>query len=135
MNCPACRSLMIILEYNGIEIDYCPACHGTWLDSGELELILGNPEEKAITFTSLKKDFSADEKTLNCPRCSRKMDKVSWPGNSGTILDKCPQNHGLWFDKNELIRAAKFSAAVSNKIIDQLKSVFGFTLSLTKPEE
>ena len=37
MNCPACKNSMVILELNQVEIDYCTACKGIWLDSGELE--------------------------------------------------------------------------------------------------
>lgn len=39
--CPVDRvTQLIIVERNGIEIDYCPACRGVWLDRGELEKIL-----------------------------------------------------------------------------------------------
>jgi uncharacterized protein len=31
---------LIIIERNGIEIDYCPACRGVWLDRGELEKLM-----------------------------------------------------------------------------------------------
>ncbi len=31
---------LIIIERNGIEIDYCPSCRGVWLDRGELEKLM-----------------------------------------------------------------------------------------------
>ena len=31
---------LIVIERNGIEIDYCPACRGIWLDRGELDKLL-----------------------------------------------------------------------------------------------
>lgn len=40
MNCPACRADLHLSERQGIEIDYCPACGGLWLDRGELEKII-----------------------------------------------------------------------------------------------
>jgi hypothetical protein len=30
----------VIVERQGIEIDYCPACRGVWLDRGELDKLL-----------------------------------------------------------------------------------------------
>jgi Zn-finger nucleic acid-binding protein len=32
----------MISERSGIEIDYCPACRGVWLDRGELDKILAH---------------------------------------------------------------------------------------------
>ncbi|NIV72594.1 MAG: hypothetical protein GWN16_11560, partial [Calditrichae bacterium] len=37
MLCPVCKKPMMILEYNEVELDYCPICGGVWLDQGELE--------------------------------------------------------------------------------------------------
>lgn len=30
----------LLLNENGIEIDYCPQCRGVWLDRGELDKII-----------------------------------------------------------------------------------------------
>ena len=35
--CPVCREPMVALQLEGVEIDHCLACRGTWLDAGELE--------------------------------------------------------------------------------------------------
>ena len=37
--CPHCHEAMVTLELDGIEVDRCFACNGTWLDEGELEWI------------------------------------------------------------------------------------------------
>ena len=39
MLCPVCRTQMLTLEFEHIEIDYCGECGGAWLDSGEAALI------------------------------------------------------------------------------------------------
>lgn len=38
---------LIIIERNGIEIDYCPACRGVWLDRGELEKLMDSAAQMA----------------------------------------------------------------------------------------
>ena len=53
MICPACRSAMVIVEYDDIELDYCTACKGVWFDAGELELDLG---ENKVLFKMLLQD-------------------------------------------------------------------------------
>jgi len=40
MKCPACDSNLQMTERSGVEIDYCPACRGVWLDRGELDKII-----------------------------------------------------------------------------------------------
>ena len=36
---------MITLELEDVEIDHCLDCGGIWLDAGELELLLDEPEK------------------------------------------------------------------------------------------
>jgi hypothetical protein len=41
MKCPHCpETTLVMSERQGIEIDYCPACRGLWLDRGELDKLL-----------------------------------------------------------------------------------------------
>ncbi len=41
MKCPTCTaSSLVMTERQGVEIDYCPACRGIWLDRGELDKLL-----------------------------------------------------------------------------------------------
>lgn len=41
MKCPTCTETSLIMaERQGVEIDYCPACRGIWLDRGELDKLL-----------------------------------------------------------------------------------------------
>jgi len=40
MACPVDGATLVMSERSGIEIDYCPACRGVWLDRGELDKII-----------------------------------------------------------------------------------------------
>jgi len=40
MACPIDGTALVMSERQGIEIDYCPACRGVWLDRGELDKII-----------------------------------------------------------------------------------------------
>ena len=103
MDCPVCKNAMITLELAEVEIDYCTDCVGIWLDSGELELLLGRPEQAERLLQSFKVDNSCTEKIRKCPICLKKMQKISVGLSSPTLLiDKCSRGDGLWFDKGEL---------------------------------
>ena len=40
MKCPNCNETLVMADRQGIEVDYCPACRGVWLDRGELDKII-----------------------------------------------------------------------------------------------
>lgn len=45
MKCPVCPDKeLLMVERQGIELDYCPACRGVWLDRGELDRLLEKNE-------------------------------------------------------------------------------------------
>jgi len=123
MNCPACKHSMVILELNQVEIDYCTNCKGIWLDRGELDLIFSTADKKEIA-KSFSTKTESDEVKKRCPICKKKMDKVEFE-NTGIILDRCTNNHGLWFDRGELKSLLKSAEEKNNKMIDLIKEIFG----------
>lgn len=124
MNCPVCNDPMLILELNQVEIDSCFNCGGIWLDKGELEILIENEVERKKLLDSFKLHNKVKEKKLKCPACRKKMLKVE-TGNTNTIIDKCPNEHGIWFDKGELEKVLH-SASLKNddQIIILLKEIF-----------
>jgi uncharacterized protein len=40
MKCPNCNETLVMTERQGVEMDYCPACRGVWLDRCELDTII-----------------------------------------------------------------------------------------------
>jgi Zn-finger nucleic acid-binding protein len=126
MLCPVCDTEMLILEFNKIEIDFCTLCGGVWLDEGELELLIspenGNPSSSSGIISDLKKSTVAGA-ARKCPVCRKKMLPVELSIKPPVEIDKCPLNHGLWFDKGELEQIMTSSGA-SGKVSDFLRSVF-----------
>jgi Zn-finger nucleic acid-binding protein len=100
---------MEIESYEGVEIDRCPACDGIWLDWKEIGRIVEREEkeftekEREEAFRERGVDYSAG-KTLYCPHCGEGLQKFNYAINTGVILDRCPQRHGIWLDKGELAK-------------------------------
>ena len=94
---------MITLELQEVEIDHCTDCGSIWLDAGELELLLGEPQKATQLLNSFKIDHTSTEKTRKCPICLKKMRKIIVGSSKPVLLiDKCRKGDGLWFDKGEL---------------------------------
>ena len=129
MDCPVCKeSAMITLELDEVEIDYCTKCEGIWLDAGELELLLGEPEKAKALLDSFEIDTKSTEETRKCPICDKKMLKVI-VGSSKPILliDKCRRGDGLWFDRGELKDIfGRAQLDRDNKIQALLTNMFGY---------
>lgn len=107
MDCPVCNEPMIVLEYQKVEVDYCVKCLGVWLDTGEIELLFGDPKACAEFLTIGSPADAKGEKPRRCPVCNVKMTKESTESDPPTIFDNCPNGDGMWFDKGELLDVIK----------------------------
>jgi len=94
---------MIVLELEGIEIDHCLDCGGTWLDAGEIEAITeragGDVGRLAEAIHAAAGGRRSDRR---CPRCRRRLRTIYPAEPPGLELDGCPLHHGLWFDRGEM---------------------------------
>lgn len=104
MQCPHCRDeVLIAIEYESVEVDYCVGCKGVWLDAGEIELLLGDADATAA-YLSIGSPCGvpAGEKPRKCPECGKVMTKEGTESTPPVIFDHCPKGHGMWLDHSEL---------------------------------
>lgn len=95
---------MVVFELNGIEIDSCTGCGGCWFDSGELQLLFElNHIQADPLFTDLSSPKKGIKTDRRCPSCNKKMEQLVIRRESSIVLDRCPRNHGIWFDRGELL--------------------------------
>ena len=105
MLCPVCREEMLVLEFERVEVDYCPACGGVWLDSGELELVgerAGALSGGLLSALERRRGNAPRGRARRCPVCRKKMLQVQAETEPPVVVDRCPAEHGLWFDRGEL---------------------------------
>jgi len=118
---------LIVLEIDQIEIDHCVHCGGTWLDAGELALLLEGSANIDELLSAMDVPAPTGEAPRACPICEKKMQKVLYGfGGENVVLDKCKHNDGLWFDSGELRQIIKMGEFPNeNKIYKLLDDVFG----------
>lgn len=108
--CPLCEVVLIEKEYEGVSVDICDCCGGVWLDKGELHEII---ERREKTFTEQEqsevnpKDVQQAKPgdtvaEINCPVCGVTMKRFVYACTSGIVIDRCPNDHGVWLDSGEL---------------------------------
>jgi Zn-finger nucleic acid-binding protein len=118
MRCPRDGAELTARIYEAnIEIDECPTCKGTFLDQGELESIQAAVEkdhrgETAFPVDSVRAEMAAEREEalplVDCPKCSATMERRRYGLGSQTVIDACPQGHGLWLDRGELEELEQF---------------------------
>lgn len=110
MKCPNCQNDLAEELYEGAAIERCSDCGGVWLREKALDAIVKtnevvfSDEERQQARANMHYDASA-KKTYLCPSCSQTLVKVNYAGDTGVIVDCCPQHHGLWLDLGELEKA------------------------------
>ena len=111
MICPVCKSDMIDVEYQQIELDYCTNCHGVWFDAEELELLFNRVglENHDLPLDDLLNlpETKTSEKGRKCPICRLKMKKTTIGKESEILIDACSQGDGLWLDGGEVSHLIK----------------------------
>lgn len=113
MLCPRDQATLEKRAADGIEIDECPLCGGTWLDHGEIEaleaihahdharpdLLVPAADPVAGAWEMARQ---AQEALLDCPVCGARMDRHEYAWASQVVIDACPRGCGMWLDKGEL---------------------------------
>jgi Zn-finger nucleic acid-binding protein len=109
---------MVAFELEGIEIDHCVACGGTWLDAGELESI---SEAAGVPTGELERALEISGRgsrtRLRCPRCPSKLHEIIIGQEQRVLLDRCPNGHGLWFDRGEMAGAIRSFAGKQRRAV------------------
>lgn len=116
--CPVCDEPMVILELEGVEIDHCLSCGGTWLDAGELEQIAELAGAPPLEHARVASGSREGRRTRRrCPRCPAKLREICLPGEPSVPVDRCPRGHGLWFDRGEMIAAIRARAGEKEGVV------------------
>lgn len=149
--CPNCRQPLIVVEYEGIELDHCTVCRGTWLDTGELELLA---ERAGIPTARLAGLFAGGRasghgrpgetgRPRRCPRCRRRLlveglalrDAAGDAERGGLLtIDRCPAADGLWLDPGELAMIVRHCGGDMAALADFLGDLFRHELSGRKED-
>jgi len=129
MWCPNCKEPLLVLEFEGIELDYCDSCRGVWLDPDEVAMVFGNGGwQKALHVAP--GEVLKREGGKACPRCRTTMHKRLAGEKHPVTTDLCPRGHGLWLDGGEL--GALIEQSHSDPVFQRLSAWLGNMLQPAK---
>jgi uncharacterized protein len=92
--CPKCSGNLEDIVREGLPLERCYDCDGTWFDAGELAVVLGVSRRVRLT--------GARATELRCIKCPAELlVELPYPGTEVDI-DTCPDCRGIWLDGGEL---------------------------------
>ena len=108
LRCPKCdkQSVNAMTTSEGVEIDFCSLCGGTWFEAGELadtcEVAEDIPDLAAAMATAKPTEYK-------CPNCKGEhLVEIEYSQiklESGILkVDYCKSCKGIWVDKNEMVQ-------------------------------
>ena len=102
IKCPKCETDSLKeFAVQGVRVDRCASCSGTWFDARELSQLLAEDSQHV---SSLRRGTARDEaggKKGMCPRDAVDLLRVFSAIDRSVILDACPECHGIWLDGGE----------------------------------
>ena len=109
MNCPACHTdLRELPTPEGVTIDFCSTCRGSWFDRGELLYVVKRPS--ALEPMLARPLVSAALSPLPCPRCTTPMQRGG-VGSLQAVIERCETCGGIWLASGVRSRLDQISAA------------------------
>jgi len=115
--CPRCKAEMQKVLIGKAHLEECPRCEGIWADAESVRQICADQEQQAAvlglpTSTPAPESAEVDLQVhyVPCPVCKNLMNRVNFAHCSNVVVNVC-QQHGTWFDKDQLRRIVEFIRA------------------------
>jgi Zn-finger nucleic acid-binding protein len=105
--CPVCSVPLVQAAIAKIPVLFCSQCHGLLMPMNELPSLTDASragDHKPAVQTP--PDPSELKRTIQCPKCNRRMDTHPYAGPGNVIIDSCGECWLLWLDRGELTRIA-----------------------------
>jgi len=128
MKCPKCAKELVAAERHGIQVDYCSACRGMWLDPQELDQL----EDQVFSDDALKGTVVAlpTPSSAVCPHCSKALQKFKYRFYD-LSLEHC-EEHGFWLDAGEDLRVLELMKRSEQNLEHKVRAEAAFAGMLQK---
>jgi Zn-finger nucleic acid-binding protein len=103
--CPLCEQPLVKAAIAKIPVLYCNQCHGLLMPMnvlpGLIDALKAGVDKPAV---QTPPDAGELKRTLQCPKCHRRMDTHPYAGPGNVIIDSCGDCFLIWLDRGELMR-------------------------------
>lgn len=98
-HCPECSGEFVMIKAEEVELDACLPCGSFWLDAGEMKTVTHR-----VADTQTLEGAVAPSR-YRCPICETQMEQHRFVTHNDLLVDKCPNEHGIYLERDELVRS------------------------------
>jgi Zn-finger nucleic acid-binding protein len=108
--CPLCNLPLVQASIAKIPLLDCTACHGLLLPMQVLPSLIDElridelQKGQGSPAVQTPPDQGDLKRTIQCPKCHRRMDTHFYAGPGNVIVDSCGECFLIWLDRGELTR-------------------------------
>jgi Zn-finger nucleic acid-binding protein len=103
--CPVCNGTLVEATISGTPVLFCSQCRGLLLPMNVLPSLVDELRgERTESVVQTSPDRGDLKRTLQCPKCHRRMETHFYAGPGNVILDSCGDCFLIWLDRGELTR-------------------------------
>jgi Zn-finger nucleic acid-binding protein len=103
--CPICEQQLVKATIAKASVLYCSQCHGLLMPMnvlpGLIEALKAGVDKPAV---QTPPDSGELRRTIQCPKCHRRMDTHAYAGPGNVTIDTCGDCFLIWLDRGELMR-------------------------------
>jgi Zn-finger nucleic acid-binding protein len=104
-SCPLCSQSLVHADLAKFPVLYCTECHGLLMRMGALPDLIDSLRASLTTPAVQTPPDQGDlQRTVQCPKCHRRMDTHFYAGPGNVIVDTCGDCLLIWLDRGELMR-------------------------------
>jgi Zn-finger nucleic acid-binding protein len=105
LSCPLCNLPLVQATVAKIPVLYCTSCRGLLLPMQVLPSVIDELRAgQGSAAVQTPPDQGDLKRTIQCPKCHRRMDTHFYAGPGNVIVDSCGDCWLIWLDRGELTR-------------------------------
>ena len=106
--CPICNLSVVKATIAKIPVLFCNQCRGQLMPMQVVEPVIDELRRNSLRpAVQTPPDRGDMKRTVQCPKCHRRMDTHFYSGPGNVIVDSCDNCLLIWFDRGELTRIAR----------------------------
>ena len=114
----------MVLEFEGVEADFCGGCGGVWLDADELALLFGDRRMADDFLQGDVPEHIEKDRCRKCPVSGKALLKGRTRGPEPVTYDY--SERGMWLDRGELAAILRHGSPDTGgkKVLAWLREMF-----------
>jgi Zn-finger nucleic acid-binding protein len=109
VNCPNCRTPLVIGEIHACQFAGCPTCGGMLFQQPVFAMLIQHLRATSAPSPMMPKPLEMEQLQVKrpCPSCFETLETHAYAGAGNAVIDTCFACGLIWFDQGELTKLVR----------------------------